>query len=284
MYQGESTGDEMHGYVYNMTFDTGAGNAGAVGLRFMSNNTGGIRHVTVRSGDQAFSGAVGLDLSQAQNGPCLIKYVTVDGFDTGVLTGGSFSLVFEHLTLRHQKTVGFLNASRTTLRDLQSQNTVPALHNVRGQGAQITLIGATLAGGGAAQTAIIADEPTLFVRDVKASGYGATLQNAKGEKQTGAISEWQDKSVSLSENAEARSLRLPVKETPEVPWDEDLTKWEAVKGEGANAVQAAFDRAAQTGKTTVYFSGPANVSNNQTHSHSRGCAARFGHGKSGGFF
>ncbi|MEX2607517.1 MAG: glycosyl hydrolase family 28-related protein [Kiritimatiellia bacterium] len=41
LYQGQSTGDVMHSYVYNMSFDVGSGNPGAVGLRFMSNNTGG---------------------------------------------------------------------------------------------------------------------------------------------------------------------------------------------------------------------------------------------------
>ena len=252
-YQGQGTGDEMHGYIYNMTFDTGAKNAGAIGVRFMSNNTGSVRHVTVRSGDPAHLGAIGLDLTQAQNGPCLIKYVTVDGFDIGVLTGPSFSLVLEHLTLRNQKVTGFKNGARTTLRDLQSQNTVCAVQNMKGQGAQLTLIDARLTGGSTNQTAVVTDEPTLYARNVTQTGYGATLQNSKAEKITGRIAEWEERPGFRLWGDAPESLGLPVKETPEVAWETDLSKWEAVRSREPNAVQAAFDRAAQRGKTTVYF-------------------------------
>ena len=41
-YQGQGTGDVMHSYVRNLTVDVGSGNPGAVGLRFMSNNSGAL--------------------------------------------------------------------------------------------------------------------------------------------------------------------------------------------------------------------------------------------------
>ena len=256
LYQGQSTGDVMHSYVYNLTVDTGSGNAGAVGLRFMSNNTGAIRNLTVRSGDG--KGAVGLDMSQGQNGPCLVSHVTVEGFDVGVSTGSSFSLVFEHLTLRDQNVVGFDNRARTTLRGLQSRNRVPALVQQRGGGGSMFLIEADLSGGDAAQSAIVAQGSALFVRDIRASGYGATLEYGKDQKVSGPIDEWQGQPGYSLTGSEPKTLRLPIKETPEVPWESDLTKWVAVKDGTSAAVQAAFDEAARKGATTVYFPGGVN--------------------------
>jgi len=48
LYDGPGTGDCMHSYVRNMTFDVGKGNPGANGLRYLSNNTGAMYHVTRR--------------------------------------------------------------------------------------------------------------------------------------------------------------------------------------------------------------------------------------------
>jgi hypothetical protein len=51
VYEGQGTGDVMHSYVRNLTVDVGKGNPGAVGLRFMSNNSGAMDRVTIRSSD-----------------------------------------------------------------------------------------------------------------------------------------------------------------------------------------------------------------------------------------
>jgi hypothetical protein len=258
VYQGQGTGDVMHSYVRNLTVDVGRGNPGAVGLRFMSNNTGAMYNVTVRSSDPQGAGRLGLDMRQGQNGPCLIKYVTVEGFDQGVDTGDTFSLVFEHLTLRNQRIVGFSNGSaRTTLRDLKSVNRVPALTN--GQHGQLTLVEADLSGGAADATAITTDGVKCFVRDVKQSGYGHILRDAAGKTIDGAeLQEWCDGKAQALFACEAQSLRLPIKETPEVPWESDLSKWAKVEWSKAGddvseALQRAIDTAAREGRTTIYF-------------------------------
>lgn len=146
VYQGQGTGDVMHSYVRNLTVDVGSGNPGAIGLRFMSNNSGAMYHVTIRSSDPKGAGKLGLDLRQGQNGPCLIKHVTVVGFDHGVETGDTFSLVFEHLTLRNQNILGFASQfARMTMRGLKSVNSVPALQ--LGRRAHLALVEAHLSGG-----------------------------------------------------------------------------------------------------------------------------------------
>lgn len=254
IYEGQSTGDIMHSCVYNLTVDAGTGNAGAVALRFMSNNTGAMRDVVLRSSDPAKLGAIGLDLRQSQNGPCLISNVVVEGFDLGVATGNSFSLVFEHLTLLDQRKLGFRNVARTTIRDLRSRNRETTFLNVKGKGAQLTLVEGHFIGGDPSNAAIVTEDPTLYVRDIKQPvGYGATIQDSKGRKVTGALDEWTETDGYSLFGAKPKSLRLPIKETPVVPWETNLGKWVPVKSTSPAAVQEAFDQAARSGATTVYF-------------------------------
>jgi hypothetical protein len=190
-------------------------------------------------------------------GPCLIQRVTVAGFDTGVEVAHTFSVVLEHLTLRDQNSVGFFNSDgRTTLRGLKSVNRVTA---VRNKWLDLTLVEADLTGGAAENPAIVNEKARLFLRDIRQAGYGPLLKDASGKTVTGAsLDEWYDGKGHSSFQGELKTLRLPVKETPEVPWESDLAKWAKVdwsrNGEDVGeALQGAIDRAAKEGKTTVYF-------------------------------
>lgn len=257
LYEGKSTGDAMHTMVQNFTLEVGAGNPGAAGLRYLANNSGSVYDVTIRSSDPEKAGAIGLDLRQSQQGPALIKRVTVDGFDHGIELGNSFSMVFEHITLTDQRKIGFYNPrARVTIRGLTSENRVPAVVSERH--ANMTLIEAQLAGGGADEPAIYLDTriPRTYLRDIEVSGYARTVEIEGGEAVEGNIDEWwEGKSYSLF-GAEPASLRLPIEETPQVPWEQDLSKWVKVESEGEDvteALQSALDRAAAEGKTTIYF-------------------------------
>ena len=257
-YQGQGTGDVMHSYVRNLSVDVGSGNPGAVGLRYLSNNTGAMYHVTIKSSDPQGAGFLGLDLRQGQNGPCFLKFITVLGFDKAVDTGDTFSLVLEHLTLKNQRVIGFNNGSaRTTVRGLKSTNKVTALQN--GKGGQLTLIEADLTGGEKDGTALINESGSCFVRDIKQSGYAHLLKDAAGQFHDGAaLEEWFEGKARTLFSGEPKTLRLPIKETPEIPWESDLTKWAKVEwtknGEDLSAaLQTTIDNAAKDGKTTLYF-------------------------------
>jgi len=250
LYEGESTGDVMHSYVRNITVDVGKDNPGAAAFRFMTNNSGAMYDVTIRSSDPRKAGAIGLDLRQSQNGPGLIKRITIDGFDYGIQTANTFSLVFEHITVRNQRKIGFYNhTARTTLRGLTSQNTVPALVNDRH--GNLTLVGAKLTGG-ASEAAIVNDVPKIFVRDVEAEGYVHTIKASDGTFVDGSVDEWYEGKGQSLFGAGLRTLRLPIEEAPEIPWQQDLSKWTKVEP-GRDTLQEAIDQAASTGGTTVYF-------------------------------
>ncbi len=254
LYQGQSSGDVMQTYVRNLTVDVGQGNPGAIGLRYMSNNVGAMDRVTLRSSDPKGAGKLGLDMRQSQNGPCLIKRVTVIGFDTGVETDNSFSLVFEHLTLKNQNVVGFFNGNaRCTIRNLKSVNQVTA---VRNKWDGMTLIEADLSGGSMDSTAILSENTRFYMRDVKQTGYGHLLRDSKGVLHDGAaIDEWHEGEGLSLFGAKPQSLRLPIAETPEVPWENDFTKWAFVEktGDITESLQATIDEAAASGKTTICF-------------------------------
>jgi hypothetical protein len=255
VYQGDGTGDCMRGYVRNMTIDVGKGNPGAVGMRYLANNTGGVYNVTVRSSDPKGAGAVGLDLTQHQQGPSLIKNVKVAGFDIGIEASSSFSLVLEHISLERQNVEGFVSNARVTMRGLKSVNAVTA---VRAKGSDLMLIEADLRGGDSAKPAILNDKAKLFLRDIKQTGYACVLRTSDKTLEGAKLDEWYSGKGQSLFGAEPKTLRLPIKETPEIPWETDLSKWVKVewsaKGQDiSEALQVAIDKAAASGASTVYF-------------------------------
>ena len=259
VYEGTSTGDVMHSYVRNLTVDVGSGNPGAAGLRFLTHNTGAMERVTIRSSDPEGAGAIGLDLRQSQLGPCMISHITVEGFDHGIESHNSFSIVFEDITLRNQRKAGYFNKqSRSTMRKLTSENSVPAVRN--GGHADLTLIEAELTGGDSEHPAMVFEGNEIFLRDITQSGYGNMLKPADGEAVSGEkLDEWYPlPAYALFEGAPEQTLRLPIEETPEVPWETDLDKWIVLKKEGTGRVtqddiQAAIDAGVKAGKTTLCF-------------------------------
>jgi len=238
--------------INDLTLDTGSGNPGAVGLHYICSNTGGIKNVTIRSGDG--QGVIGLDMKHYGQGPSLVKGVTVIGFDCGLWTKRElYQNVFEDIRLENQRVVGLLNQGLpVSIRKLVSKNKVQAIRN---EGGQMVLVDADLSGGDPA-TAAIMNGASMYLSNCSAKGYKALLENKGTLVQGSVIKEWfSDEWQTLFPTAK-RSLGLPVKETPDLPY-EPLTSWESVgahaakvvNGDWGPAIQAAID----SGKSTVYF-------------------------------
>ena len=219
--------------VRNLTFHSGSGNPGAIGIQFFSNNQGVLRDVTIKSGDG--SGISGLDLGyQNLNGPLLIKNLTVDGFNTGISDGYEInSQTFENITLKNQKVIGFNGTGQEVfIRGLHSVNSVPVFNNTYGVA---TLIDGDFTGTGAANmTGAITNGGYLFARNLTTSGYAkaikstTTTPDATGPNVPQYVN---DRAVSLF-SSPPRSLNLPVNETPDVPCDDPAT-WANVRDFGA---------------------------------------------------
>jgi hypothetical protein len=252
--------------IYDLSIDTGKGNPGAKGLEYHSNNLGRLENVRIRSGDGA--GVVGLDLTHKTNGPALIKNVQVTGFDLGVTTAWQeYSMTFEGLKLEGQRTAGLKNNGNIlAIRKLSSVNKVPAIVS-EGGNSMITLLDSTLKGTAKSAAAILSDG-ALYALRVETPGYkeairkrvlvDAQTRDWKSEVVTGPkIAEYIGDQVVTGHGAPKGALKLPIEDTPEVPWGDIHKDWVNVQNfaaqkngeDWAPAIQAAID----SGARTVYF-------------------------------
>jgi hypothetical protein len=259
VFGGEKTAQAFYNFIANLSIDVGRSNPGAVGINFINNNIGGIRDVTIRSSDPQRLGARGLLLTRPFPGPGLIKNLTIEGFDQGVrVSSPDYSMVFENLTLRHQRQAGLVNQDNVlAIHQLSSENSVPALLNMPGNGkwGMITLIAGRLLGGNPTQPAIDNGSGEVYLRDVQTRGYRSVLSDAGKMYPATTIAEYTSHPiVTLFTNS---SKRLPIVAAPEVSWP-PLNDWVSVTRYGArpndaeddsDAIQAAID----AGKSTVYF-------------------------------
>jgi MYXO-CTERM domain-containing protein len=248
-------------HLMHMTVDVGAGNPGAVAIDFMSHNGGGIEDVAVTAPDG--SGAIGVSMDRDANGPCFLQRLTITGFDTGVSIGwGVYGTVIEHLTLSGQKVVGIKNGQHPlTLRDVTSTNQVPAIHSEAPDYGMLVLLESHL-GGGAAGAAAVEATGSYLVRDLHVTGYGSAIKSGATTVPGPNVDEKTSGPIRVAGNSKPSTLRMPIKEPPEAPWDPP-SAWESVgaheslvkNGDWAPAIQAAID----AGKPTVYFPNNTNA-------------------------
>lgn len=125
---GEGNDAYMNG-VEDITIDAGAGNPGAIGIDYLANNIGAIRHVTLRA--STGSGAVGLSMRRKWPGPAMIRDLAVQGFATGIATAQTeYGLTFEKVRLDGQSGAGLVNNQNAlTFRGLSIRNTPLAIAN-----------------------------------------------------------------------------------------------------------------------------------------------------------
>jgi hypothetical protein len=248
-------------YVMNLTVDTGTGNPGAIGIMFISHNGGGLRDVTIRSGDG--QGVIGLDLRKPWDGPALYKSLTIEGFDVGIhARHHTYSSDFENLTLQGQRVAGIVNENHPlSIRKLISLLEVPVIKN-EGDAGLVVVLDSSIAGkefpGKEKRGAAIQNNSggAVFLRNVCFEGYASDLTGPKYSYTT---------SVSKIVSSHPLNSLFPdrkgfwdvqVADTPQLPW-EPFANWVSVtsyknlvtNGDWTKAIQAAID----SGKTTVYF-------------------------------
>jgi len=276
---GFGSADWFHNYVENLTFDVGAGNPGAIALQFYSNNSGAVRNCRFKADDG--SGHTGLDLTHRDmNGPLIVRNCEIIGFRRGLATAHAVNgQVFEHIKLVGQTEVGFVNEGQTvSIRGLTSDNSVPAISTY----GTLCLLDAKLTGRADAteKPAIVNfNGGRIFLRNVNTSGYGraigdvshtpdsAAAYRIRGEDKPGSegpnIAEYCSHPVTSPFPSPPGSLRLPVRETPELPND-DPKDWAVVDDFGADPTgnadsAAAVQKAIDSGATTIFLPGNYNL-------------------------
>ncbi len=251
--------DAFRNGIYNLTVDIGTGNPKAIGVRYNASNQGSLYNVRIISSDPQRLGLYGL---YTDGSPMLIKKVTVEGFDSGVYARGR-GTSFEDITVINQRVRGiWANYGSTFWRRVESQNSVPAFQLLTGS-VFVTLIDANFTGGAANQVAITNDNGMpLFVRNLTTSGYGNAMRNIFNSVTTTtpgpSVAEFSSSTPLSLFPSPAKTLGLPVEETPIPASYAPPSDWANVESFGANgtdgnddtnAIQAAID----SGKSTVYF-------------------------------
>jgi len=268
IWTGQAPAQRFRNSIRNLTINTGIGNPGATAIQFIANNQGGMEDVLITSGDG--EGLYGLDLGYTnEQGPCLIKGVHIIGFQTGIRTkNGVDGVVFENITLEHQKKYGLYNDGECiSIENLHTIGAVPGLFNT-GTGV-VAIINSRFEGlSGASKEAAIINTNGLFARNISSSGFlkaidnsGANTGKTTNKKKIREFVSHKVLSVFPSPN---KSLNLPIKQTPEVPLA-DLSEWVNVRkylptdtlinGKIVQDWTHAIQKAIDDGKSTVYFPG-----------------------------
>ncbi len=265
----------------NITISIGSGNEGASGLRYFANNMGAVRNVTIMSEDSQGRGSAGILCDRFNLSGCYFKNITVKGFDYGIqVLPNRMYTVFEHIRLSGQRLAGFLvDENPVSIRDLKSTNSVPGL-KLTGVSGHVTLLDSELVNPGLSgkdtfqqsknSPAIEHEEGVLFARNVRTAGYTDSIGKFGQTilKET-VIEEYSSHGVfTLFENDPKKSLKLPVEETPEISWEQDVNQWLSVnesgaKGDGETDDTAAIQKALESGKRVIYFQPGRYVINGQ---------------------
>jgi hypothetical protein len=248
-----NSNESFANYIQNLTVDTGKGNPGAIGIRYNNHNEGVLGDVTIRSGDG--QGQTGLDLTENEFGPALIKNVTIEGFDRGVVTVANVShATFLNLTLKNQRIVGFENNLPVSIYNLISDNKVPVIINNNVAGLpHVVLVNASLTGGASNSTAI-ENQAGFYGRNISIDGY-KNLLNDSGTLIPGpTLNEYvskNDEQHSLFPDGDTGHLKIPY-EPPPAPALENPDTWAKpldVDGDDSAEIQKVFE----SGASTIYF-------------------------------
>jgi len=240
----------FHNYVINLTVDTGKGNPGAIGIRYNTHNSGVVGEVTIRSGDGA--GAVGLDLSETEFGPGMIRNTTIEGFDIGIKTNGQpSSVALANITLRKQKVVGIENRFPLACKGLYSTNSVPVVRNIGGS-ANLVIVDGVFGGGDPAVCAIENSKgATAYLRNLSASGYQAVLKQDDAVVPGASLAEKIIGATKTVFDSPLTGLALPI-EDPPVPFSEPMASWAIIEPSGSDDTKAIQD-AIDGGAKTIFF-------------------------------
>jgi hypothetical protein len=275
IWTGNKPAQRFRNAVRDLTIDVGARNPGAIGLQFNASNQGCIRNVTIRAAKD--SGLIGLDMGFTDEiGPLLVRNLTVEGFETGIVTKWPVnSVTFEHIHLRGQRKLGWHNYHQMIfVRGLTSQNAVPAIYNEKDSWGTVSLVDSKLVGTNPpAKTPGILNQRQLYVRNVEISGYPVSVDNADKGRDKGDIAApgritedtshknvvGQFREISDGTFATAGTLRrLPAKEVPAIPWGDPAKDWANLVKFGADPTgkedaSAALQRAIDSGAKTIYL-------------------------------
>ncbi len=257
-------------FVENLTIHTGCGNPSAAAMRWNCSNYGGIRNVSLLSGDQGAS--VGL-LMDRNNATGYFRDVTISGFDTAMLlTAGRETMVsFEYGTLQANRIAVDVGDAKCggggdNLNCRKMMISAPKPMICR-QAAQVVLLESTLRGAKEHSAVQVENEAFFYCRKIAFADCGTAVETVDGALNKEYIEEFS----STEPKGAAGGCKIDMKDIPDILYPADPSEWAVVEDFGAvgdgiaddtNAIRKAF----AAGKKTVFFashiyavSGPIHV-------------------------
>ena len=244
-------------FVENLTIHTGCGNPAAAAMRWNSSNCGGIRNVSLLSGDQKAS--VGL-LMDRNNATGYFRDVTITGFDTAMLlTAGRETMIsFEYGTLEANRVAVDIGDAKSggggdNLSCRKMMITAPRPMICR-QAAQVILLESTLRGSVESPAVTVEQEAFFYGRKVAFADCKTAVETVAETLNKDFIEEFS----SMAPANPPSGCRLDMKDIPEIRYPADPSAWAVVEdfgaaGDGITDDTEAIRKAFASGKKTVFF-------------------------------
>jgi hypothetical protein len=245
--------DAYQNYAESMTIDVGRGNRGAIGIDYLANNVGAIRHVRVVAPE---SGETGIALTRKWIGPALLKDVSIAGFDIGIdVANTEYSVTLDGVRISGSRQYGIRNTSNSISFANLSVSTAAGI-GIANLTPQALLVGRNVRIGGNTTQPILNEGYMNLVGATKpAVATGDNLDRAA----ISGIASKQDGVYGPSGKIGDPLWHLPVKDAPTVPqypvkdWA-DVTQFGAVADphrDSTTAIQAAMN----SGQPVICFPG-----------------------------
>ena len=255
----------------DLTISIGDGNSGAVALRHVANNIGGVENITLSA---PFGAAAGIDFPLFLGGLTLFKAVRVSGFAIGVnVSQPQDMLAIEHLYVENC-TVGLqLYDKGCALRDMVTVGVDQPIATFHSTASLVVIDSSFTHSSAQTGAAITSHGGQLFARNVTVSGYKYAITDfatnestSKSTKVPGPVVEYSHaEAFGLSATATKHATILPALDTPTVPLS-DPASWTVVQLIGHDkALAETTQQAIDGGATTLYLRGdPTCVPGNAT--------------------
>ncbi|MEX2381365.1 MAG: glycosyl hydrolase family 28-related protein, partial [Opitutales bacterium] len=227
LHNGDGLNTNFYQIIENLTVNLGSGNAGAIGVAYMTSNSGHLSNVRILSEDG--QGHVGLALLGNENGPGTVRDVEIAGFDHGIVANTYYQLVLHELRIRSTGPA-LTSRGRLVIEDLVAERSTPGPAIV--SEGWFTLVGADLKGSG---TSAIRFKGPFYARSVETSGFDKALEAQEGFKpfypvpNTASVGEYVAGEASGLFGARPESLKLPIRKTPKPEWETDASKWTSIR-------------------------------------------------------
>jgi hypothetical protein len=243
---GQQGEQNMHNYIQHLTIEIGKNNPGAIALNFHTNNTGAVKDVTIKATDPVnHKGYRGIGIQDWGAGPGNLRFIEIDGFETGIFINQENHWTLEHIVISNCNT-GVDNSKTASIRNLK---TISCPTGVRTSG-PLALVGAELLNGNG-ENALVVQNNDVLVSNLKANGYANAISSASGNAAAGAdVKHWVAEPAQFlwePDSVNKTSLNLPIAESPEYQYPQTSEQWKVISSTGniSSALQEAIDNGAE---------------------------------------